>query len=146
MRDKQVILAFMFVCALPHCSPALAGPQGQKEGDHHWEVPPYAWEMQPLTPALARRGNRLYGRFCIACHGAEGDGRRWLAGNLAKLPPDLARSATEHAPGELAWKIATGRGLMPGWKTVLTVSELWAVAARIESFSSSGGPQEHGKT
>jgi mono/diheme cytochrome c family protein len=33
--------------------------------------------------------------------------------------------AGHHPPGDLAWKIETGRRAMPAWKGILTKNEIW---------------------
>lgn len=143
MRSDKAVLALLFTWAIQpqaFAAPEPATPERQGEKGH-WEAPPRARQMRspvPVSPSLLRRGENVYGQFCSACHGKAGDGRGWLAGNLAELPPDLRHAAEEHTPGELVWKIAIGHGLMPGWKRVLTKSDLWALAAHMENLRRGG--------
>ena len=139
MRTDKAVLALVFACATQPQVFAASGPATPERQEHkgHWQAPARAQQMRspvPVTPSLVRQGEAVYGQFCAACHGEAGDGRGWLAGNLAELPPDLGHAAEEHTPGELAWKTATGHGLMPGWEQVLTESDIWAVSAHIGGF------------
>ena len=61
-----------------------------------------AWGMPPATPE-ARRGWPLYERFCLACHGARGDGHGPAAPYVSPPPRDFTR-------GELKWRsVAAGQ-------------------------------------
>ena len=44
----------------------------------------------------------------------------------------------------LAWKIATGKGAMPGWKGVLTEAQIWHVVNYLKSISSHRSSGRHG--
>jgi mono/diheme cytochrome c family protein len=140
VKYAQVFPTLVVLSGLPFGQAALAAPatdqMPMEEG--HWEAPAYARSLKPpmpLTASAARQGQNYFQEFCAACHGADGHGRGWLAGSLAELPPNLAHSAAEHAPGELVWKIATGRALMPGWGRVLSEMEIWALAAYISTLA-----------
>lgn len=130
MRSDKAVLALLFAFAAQ--PQTFAAPQSEET---HWEAPARTRQIHspvPVNRSLLGRGEDVYGQFCASCHGDEGDGRGWLAGNLAELPPDLGHASEEHTPGELVWKIETGRGLMPGWERVLTEADIWALAAHIE--------------
>ena len=120
----------LIVLAAPAALWADAEEQDAEAG--HWEAPvpvPMA-----VTPALVGSGGRLYQDFCAAYHGTRAGGRGRLAASLAEAPPDLRHAAGEHPPGELAWKIGTGHGLMPGWQPTLARDQVWAVTAFVGSL------------
>ncbi|MEO7731721.1 MAG: cytochrome c, partial [Kofleriaceae bacterium] len=52
-----------------------------------------AWQTPPPT----RRGEPIYERFCVACHGVRGDGHGPAAPYLWPPPRDFTR-------GELKWR------------------------------------------
>jgi mono/diheme cytochrome c family protein len=97
-------------------------------GPHAWNAPeeaaarpnPVAADAASLT-----RGKALFAQHCIACHGKTGQGTGPLAASLKPPPADLQVMGTLHPPGDLAWKIAEGRGAMPGWAGTLSQREIW---------------------
>ena len=50
--------------------------------------------------------------------------------------------AGSHTDGDLAWKIAAGRGAMPGWKDSLTEKQIWDIVNFIQSLGSERPEQE----
>lgn len=129
----QMLALVLIVFAAP--AALWADAEDSKAG--HWEAPVGVRDMpvpMAVTPALVGSGARLYKNFCAACHGTRADGFGWLAASLAEAPPDLRHAAGEHTPGELAWKIGTGHGLMPGWQPTLTRDQVWAVTAFLGSL------------
>jgi mono/diheme cytochrome c family protein len=42
--------------------------------------------------------------------------------------------ARHHPDGDLAWKIAEGRGAMPGWKQILPEKNMWDLVNFIRSL------------
>ena len=84
--------------------------------------------------ASAQRGQKLYKRNCAKCHGrgGRGDGRK--ARKLSTPPTDLVLSASHDSDGELAWKIAHGRGDMPPWNDVMDEQEIWDLVNYIKTI------------
>ena len=94
----------------------------------HWAAPEEAARRQNPIHAdktSIERGGKLYKTHCAVCHGQRGRGDGPAAAGLTPRPPDLAEMAGHHPPGDLAWKIETGRGAMPAWKGILTKNEIW---------------------
>jgi mono/diheme cytochrome c family protein len=87
------------------------------------------------TPAPAER---VYRKYCVACHGARGDGRTAARANLVPPPRDFTGPAARALSRE--HMLATVRDgkpatAMAGWKTRLKPSEISAVVDYIrESF------------
>jgi len=86
-------------------------------------------EKKPYTPLLdseaSRRGERLYIKNCLECHGTSGLGdgptskkNRFKAANLKKVSKDLSNHF-------LAFQIEVGTKDMPSWFDVLTEDEIW---------------------
>jgi mono/diheme cytochrome c family protein len=116
-------LLLLFTVSLISMLPSWSGG---KEG--HWQAP--AKEAGRKNPVRAdkasiERGGKLYKTYCVSCHGEKGKGDGPAGASLTPRPADLARMAAHHADGDLAWKIAIGRGAMPGWKSALTDSQIW---------------------
>ncbi|HET6278338.1 MAG TPA: c-type cytochrome, partial [Candidatus Polarisedimenticolia bacterium] len=95
---------------------------------------------------LLEEGTRLYRKHCVACHGAEGDGRGEAAALLRFPPRDFVaaryrfRSTPPGFPAaasDLYRSITLGGGsgaAMPSFRH-LTSDERWALVARVIEFS-----------
>lgn len=108
------------------------------ENRHHWMAPANAAKrINPVqvTPASITRGRQLYVRSCANCHGdqARGDGPASAA--LTPKPANLRKMAGRHPDGDLAWKIASGRGAMPRWKNMLGKNQIWDLVNYIQSLA-----------
>ncbi len=86
------------------------------------------------------RGRKLFEANCVGCHGPTGRGDGPAAARLDTLPPDLYATADQYPDGDLAWKIANGRGAMPAWKKVLTVNQIWDLVNFIHDLDDSPWP------
>ena len=77
------------------------------------------------TPASIMRGEGLFHEHCASCHGTEARGDGPAGAMLTPGPTNLREMAPLHSDGDLAWKIAHGRGPMPAWKTTLKSTQIW---------------------
>lgn len=103
----------------------------------HWEAPEAAARRHnpvPATWASVVRGRRLYRQYCVSCHGESARGNGPAGAGLTPGPSNLRKSAEDHTAGELAWKIANGRGPMPAWKNTLSESQIWDLVNFIKSL------------
>lgn len=115
---RETLVAGLFLSVMANAQP--------HEG--HWNAPAQAAARQNPTPPGAesvKRGARLYRFNCATCHGREGRGDGRKAKRLETPPSDLTATAVDQTDGELAWKIATGRGEMPAWGEDFTDAEMW---------------------
>jgi mono/diheme cytochrome c family protein len=127
------------------------GEMGGK-GHIHAPVPPeYAGKAPPrgiwTKPTALARGQAIYRRDCVACHGEQGDGRGPAAADLPLKPPNFRDRAMvrEMTPDYWLWRVMEGgqgvepyRSLgstMPPWKGQLSEDEAWAVIAYVHTFS-----------
>ncbi len=108
----------------------------EKGAAPHWAAPEEAVKRPnptaPGEPSVAR-GRRIFAELCVSCHGKDLRGKGRLAADLERRPADLLVMAPRHSDGELAWKIAEGRGPMPGWKDSLSGAEIWDVVNYVKS-------------
>ncbi len=82
--------------------------------------------MDPEPWSIAR-GRALYQYRCVACHGERGLGDGPIGAALKPKPPNLAVHGQRGMDGDVAWRVAEGRGLMPSWKSVMTQDQIWDV-------------------
>jgi hypothetical protein len=89
----------------------------------------------PFNDKTRNDGLKLYSINCLSCHGTPGKS------NFLKLVPPPPDPATEqvqkNSDGEIYYKVSTGRGQMPSFKSVLSSDELWKVVSFIRSFNPS---------
>lgn len=107
------------------------------EGHGHWSAPEKAaLENNPVnaTPDSIEKGRHLFMKNCTACHGKDAKGKGPASSGLHPAPANLVKMAGHHPDGDLAWKIRTGRGDMPGWEKRLTETEIWHLVNFIQSL------------
>ena len=101
-----------------------------KMQEHHWVAPPQvAKRTNPIqnTPESIHRGATLFKTYCATCHGVSAKGDGPVAKGMKPKPADLTAMAGQHTDGDIAWKIANGKGLMPEWQKVLNENQIWDV-------------------
>jgi mono/diheme cytochrome c family protein len=101
----------------------------------------------PPPSALLEKGENVYLKDCVACHGDLGNGKGAAAPFMAIKPRDFTMgmykfrtTASGELPSDADLMRTLERGVpgtqMPGWKHILTLQERQAVIAYIKSFSS----------
>lgn len=86
-------------------------------------------------PAAAARGAVLYARFCVACHGAlgEGDGLAVRRGMIA--PPSLkAARALQMKDGQVFHILTKGQGNMPSYALQIAPEDRWKVILQVRTM------------
>lgn len=101
-----------------------------------WDVP--AADRTKLSPAIFtgdthKMGEDVFNRNCASCHGNPGKA------NFIALVPSPGDPAGErfqgNTDGAMFYKIRTGRGPMPSFKSILSTSEVWQVISYVRSFN-----------
>lgn len=102
-----------------------------------WTVPPdRRARLSPFgfTDENRASGETLFDVNCMSCHGNPGR-NNWLR-DLEPQPGDPASETyQQNSDGELFYKISEGRGPMPGFRNVLSQTEIWELVAYIRSFN-----------
>ena len=95
-----------------------------------------AWALD-LTGKNAKRGEILYQKYCVECHGEKGKGDGLRAPLLSPRPGNLVSAATStKTDRELLEVISNGvpRTAMRGWKEQLSEEDRLHVLAFIRSL------------
>lgn len=89
----------------------------------------------PFNDDTRKAGEKIYLTNCASCHGSPGK-NNFL--NLVPPPGDPATDKIQrNKDGELFYKVTTGRGQMPSFRSVLSGNDIWNVISFIRSFNSS---------
>ena len=89
----------------------------------------------PFNDETRNTGEKIYMTNCSSCHGTPGK-NNFL--NLVPPPGDPATDKIQkNKDGELFYKVSTGRGQMPSFRSVLSGNDIWNVISFIRSFNSS---------
>ena len=119
---------------------------GHESGDAHqgahWASPAAAAaRVNPIKSDQASldRGKQEFMTNCTSCHGATAKGDGPVGANLNPKPTDLTIMAGNHSDGDFEWKIANGRGAMPGWKASLNQKQRWDVVNYIQALENPNG-------
>lgn len=87
----------------------------------------------PFTDETRKEGEKIYTVNCISCHGNPGKAN-YL--NLVPPPGDPATDKIQrNSDGEIFYKVSTGKGQMPSFRSVLAVNEIWNVISYLRSFN-----------
>jgi mono/diheme cytochrome c family protein len=122
--------------AVDHGTMKMDGHGGATEP--HWLAPEEeAKRKNPMAASAASiaRGSQIFQTHCASCHGAGGKGDGPAGAALNPKPVDLTSMAGHHPDGDFAWKIANGRGPMPGWKGVLSEPQIWDSVNFVQSLA-----------
>ena len=140
MKRRIVIVTIVILLGLPipYSSSAPEKVQPKTPPSHaHWSAPPEAAKranpIQRDQESIAR-GKELFQTHCVVCHGPGGKGDGTAAAGLKPKPPNLVKMAGHPPDGDIAWKIAIGRGPMPGWKKIISEEDIWHLTNFIQSL------------
>jgi mono/diheme cytochrome c family protein len=104
-----------------------------------WVAPTRAAKKKnpvPANDASLARGEALYVKECLSCHGAKGKGDGPAARELEKHPGDLTSpKLREQSDGALFWKLTRGRKPMPSVEKIFTEEDRWQVINYIRTFA-----------
>lgn len=135
----SLAVATLIASVTPVAWSAGEHPHGHHDEQAHWMAPADAAKKPNPVSATAdslTQGQDIYQQNCLVCHGAKGEGDGPGGAGLQPPPANLKVMAPQHPDGDLAWKIAEGRGAMPGWKSSLSEQDIWHVVNYIKGMSS----------
>jgi mono/diheme cytochrome c family protein len=125
---------------------ALGGGVGAGCGDPPRRfTAPLVLGGQEVAPEVLDRGARVYGLYCVSCHGADGSGQAAVTRSMATPPRDFREAAYRYVSGpegslptdaDLEATIRHGRPStgMPAWDG-LPAEDLHAVVQYLKTLS-----------
>lgn len=88
-----------------------------------------------IDPLAAKRGEKIYQKHCLTCHGSKGLGDGPMSKNLDRLPRNLIQIAKNVPNFQFFMKVSQWKGEMPGWKNVLSHKEIVDLENYIRSLA-----------
>ena len=82
-----------------------------------------------------KEGEELFGKFCVHCHGASGQGDGLVGAKLPGAPPSYTSAALKNLPeGKIFHTITYGKGLMGSHASQLTKEERWKLVLYVQKL------------
>lgn len=90
----------------------------------------------PADDLSIARGEKIYERHCLSCHGVEGKGDGNMSVYFAKKAADLSRSELDKKDDVYIYtKITAGNYPMPGFEQHLSEEDLWHAVNYLRTLS-----------
>ncbi len=99
----------------------------------------------PLTPEVLAEGEVLYGKFCVSCHGKQGNGDGSVADKLPGAPPAYSGAIKNLPEGKIFHSITYGKGLMGSHASQLYQEERWKLVHFIQKLQHANDKPAEGK-
>jgi mono/diheme cytochrome c family protein len=90
------------------------------------------------TEANLKKGEDMYGKFCVHCHGAGGEADGLVAGKLPGPPPTYS-SLKNLSEGKMFHTITFGKGLMGAHAPLMSQEERWQVVLYVQKLQFPNG-------
>ena len=98
--------------------------------------------LNPLAKndANLKEGEALYGKFCVHCHGATGQGDGLVGAKLPGAPPSYSGAALKNLPeGKIFHSITYGKGLMGAHASLVNKDERWKLVLFVQKLQNPEG-------
>lgn len=87
-----------------------------------------------IDEVAAKRGQKLYQKNCLSCHGVKGKGDGEEAQKLGLVPRNLREVAKEFPNMRFFLNVSRYKDKMPGWKEYFTPEQLDDLSHYLRSF------------
>jgi mono/diheme cytochrome c family protein len=145
MLEQEKVLPYANAAMLPNGMAMQAPPEGTEPVDARLGDPlitlgaahgHYADRVPvPLDHARLEDGRRHFETVCAPCHGILGDAQSVVASEMnLRKPANLLAEARAYPPGQIFQVIRLGYGLMPSYKSELSVDDSWDVVAYVRAL------------
>ncbi|MFC4278045.1 c-type cytochrome [Achromobacter aloeverae] len=89
----------------------------------------------PVTPAMLRHGQALYGVYCLPCHSPAGDGDGRIVERGFPAPPSYHSDRLREAPDRHFYDvISNGYGVMAAYGNRIEPADRWAIVAFVRAL------------
>jgi mono/diheme cytochrome c family protein len=98
--------------------------------------------LDPSDPAVLERGQELYLRFCVVCHGPDGVGANAYIAAYNPVLPAYNLSGAQvagYSDQYIYAMIRVGRGLMPEYGSRISNFDRWSVIAYVRQLQRQAG-------
>ena len=125
MKHFQWILIFSFLFLGCQSSEKSFTTEHNKQVRHGWVIfsGPRPTKDDEKSSEVLARGEALYKKHCIQCHGVNGEGDGPRAEILNIKPANLTALTKDEPNHYLLFQINQGRSNMPSWKDVLSLKQ-----------------------
>lgn len=88
-----------------------------------------------LTPAVLAEGKRLFGLFCVHCHGEAGDGQGWLvtSGKFGGVP-SYSGQLKDLPEGKMYHTLMYGKNMMGSHASQINMKERWSIIHYVQTL------------
>ncbi|MCK6649882.1 MAG: cytochrome c [Bacteroidia bacterium] len=93
----------------------------------------------PWNDVNLKEGEVLYGKFCVHCHGAGGEGDGLVSAKLPGAPPSYKTVLKTLSEGKIFHSITYGKGLMGSHSGQMTQEERWKVTLYVQKLQGNDG-------
>jgi len=88
----------------------------------------------PKNEVNLKQGEELYGKFCVHCHGANGEGDGLVGAKLPGAPPSYKGALKDLVEGKIFHSVTYGKGLMGSHAGQLSKEERWKVVMYVQKL------------
>ena len=139
----KIILMALLLFSCSHLNEDSQNHYKSREGMRHGVVPrdlagPSMASLGPLDPDKVARGQVIYKRQCLECHGEKGLGNGPRAAEYEGQIPNLKLTLKNVPHFDFFISLSEWKGTMPGWKEVLTESERAELVQYLKSLLNEG--------
>ena len=92
------------------------------------------------SEANLKEGEELYGKYCVHCHGAGGEGDGLVGGKLPGPPPAYS-TLKNLSDGKMFHTITYGKGLMGAHASLVSKDERWKLVLYVRKLQFPNGVQ-----
>lgn len=132
MNAKQPVAGTIARGYIPYTYPNT--PEGYEAAGTSLKSPlPRAQQAQ-----WENEGEELYGKFCVHCHGANGDGDGKVGQKLPGAPPAYSGALKDLPEGKIYHSITFGKGLMGAHNSLVNDLERWKLVAYVQKLQGKG--------
>jgi len=88
----------------------------------------------PYSENVEKEGEVLYGKFCVHCHGATGEGDGKVGAKLPGPPPAYSTALKDLPEGKIFHSITYGKNSMGSHASQLTQEERWKLVYYVQKL------------